>query len=352
MGILPNSMTFALMLRLYASREDQESFHLWWCKMDGGKVKPTLFVFRALMHQLSNLSHECENVVYLNAIGDFLRKYEPRNSATDSANFKNTKEYVAHLGRTVLDIMEARGIGSDTICLQNYLLLSQDPDHVIRALVLVEDAVSATSKRDESVGQDCVHLTSRLLHTLFTALDNSFPDGQRIRKLMVNIVKDLPNDLSEDAVAAYCAANDGYNALQLLRELLDVRCRLTDEHVLFFLTNCYTCESSSPASEDSRPRSANGMIVDMASLLCASETVTMEAGCLAFLIQHIVDLSKWQQRDGFEVSTQEETHAMKKLLVRAFAHFSIPQVTEFLSKVIARDDLVHVTSIIDELQGV
>uniref|UniRef100_M4B279 Pentacotripeptide-repeat region of PRORP domain-containing protein n=1 Tax=Hyaloperonospora arabidopsidis (strain Emoy2) TaxID=559515 RepID=M4B279_HYAAE len=350
MEITPNSMTFALMLRLYANREDQESFHLWLGRMDESKVKPTLFVFRALMHQLSNLSHDCENRMYVDAIGDFLHEYQSVPSAINSANIKNTREYVANLGRTALDIMEARGIGPDTICLQNYLLLSQDPDHVIRALVLVEDAVSATSERGEDTAQGCVHLTSRLLHTLFTALDN-YPDGQRMRKLLVQIVKDLPTDLSEDAIAAFCAANDGQNALQLLQELLDSKCSLSDEHVLFFLTNSYTCELSSPASGDSRPKSANGMIVDMVSLLCASETVAMEAGCLAFLIQHIVDLSKWQQQDGFDVSTQEEIDAMKKLLVRAFAHFSISQVTEFLSKVIARDDLVHVISVLDELQG-
>lgn len=242
-------------------------------------------------------------------------------------------------------------MGPDTLCLQNYLLLSQKPDHVARVLALVEDAMSATNEDDEDCAQDCVNLTPRLLHTLFTALDN-FPDGQRVRKLLIEIMRYLPSDFSEDALAAYCAANEGYHALQLLRELLDAKCLLKDEHVLFFLTNSYTCESSSLVSENSRPRSGYGVIVEMASLLCESETVTMEATCLAFLIQHVVELSKWQQRDVYEISTQEEIDAMKKLLVRAFAHFSITQVTEFLSKVIDKDDLVHVMSVLDELQGV
>ncbi|CAH0492422.1 unnamed protein product [Peronospora farinosa] len=350
MKMLPNSMTFALMLRLYANRGNQESFHSWWCKMDESKVKPTLFVFRALMQQLCNLSLDCEDLAYLNAIGDFFRTRQPRYSISAVVNDENTTEYAAELGRIALNIMEGCGMGPDTICLQNYLLLSQEPDHVAHVLVLVENTMAAINEHDENTAKECVHLTPRLLHTLFTAL-STFPDGQRVRKLLIQIVKDLPSDLSEDAIAAFCAANDGYHALQLLCELLDAKICLNDDHVLFFLTNSYTCESSTQKSQHSRPRSAYGVIVDMASRLCESETVTMEAGCLAFLIQHVVDLSKWQQQDVFETATQDEIHAMKKLLVRAFAHFPISQVTKFLSKVIAEDDLVHVVSVLDELQG-
>ncbi|OWZ20953.1 putative mitochondrial protein [Phytophthora megakarya] len=318
MNILPNSMTYALMLRLYASREDQGAFHMWLRRMEDAKVKPTLFVFRALMHQLSHLSVDCED------------------------------QYAAELGRVVLDIMEGRNMRPDTLCLQHYLLLCQEPDHVARAFASVEAAMSATSEDD---AHDCVQLTPRLLHTLFTALGN-FPDSQRVRKLLIEIVRELPSDLSEDALAAYCATNDGYHALQLLRELLDSKCALNDEHILFFLTNSFTCDSASTEFENARPRSSYGGIVDIADLLYGSDTVKMEAACLAFLIKHVVELSKWQHRDVYEVSTQEEIKAMKKLLVRAFSQFSISQVTEFLSKVIDKDDLVHVASVLDELQGV
>eukprot|EP00644_Phytophthora_capsici_P009678 jgi/Phyca11/118100/e_gw1.35.194.1 len=313
--ILPNSMTYALMLRLYARREDQEKFHVWWRRMDDAKVKPTVFIFRALMQELSILSVECD-------------------------------DYAAEVGRVALDVMERRGMAPDTICLQNYLLLSQEPDHVARALKIVEHAMTT----DEDNAQECVHLSPRLLHTLFTALAN-FPDEFRVRKLLVEIVRVLPSDLSEDALAAYCAANDGHRALQLLRELVDAKCTLKDEHVLFFLTNSYTCETSSLETETSRPRSGHGVIVDMAELLCESDTVEMEAETLAFLIKHIVELSKWQQRDVYELSTQEEIKAMKMLLVRAFSHFSITQVTEFLSKVVDQDDFAHISSVLYELQG-
>ena len=350
MNMLPNSMTFALMLRLYANRGNQESFHSWWCKMDEGKVKPTLFVFRALMQQLCNLSHDCEDVAYLNAIEDFFRTRQSPDLIPAIVNVENTTEYAAELGRIALNVMEGCGMSPDTICLQNYLLLSHEPDHVAHVLALMENTMAAINKHDEYTAKECVHLTPRLLHTLFTALSN-FPDGQRVRKLLIQIVKDLPSDLSEDAVAAFCAANDGYHALQLLRELLDAKICLTDDHVLFFLTNSYTCESSSQKSQHSRPRSAYGVLVDMASRLSESDSVKMEAGCLAFLIQHVVELSKWQQQDVFEPATQDEIHAMKKLLVRAFAHFPISQVTEFLSKVIAEDDLVHIVSVLDVLQG-
>ncbi|KAG7386679.1 hypothetical protein PHYPSEUDO_015359 [Phytophthora pseudosyringae] len=349
MHILPNSMTYALMLRLYASREDQENFHTWWCRMEEAKVKPTLFVFRAMMHQLRNLTLDCENPAYMHTIAEFLQRRQVGDCIKSITDTKNTREYAAKLARVALDIMEGRGMGPDTICLQNYLLLSQEPGHVARALAFVEDSMSAANEDDENSVQDCVHLTPRLLHTLFTALRN-FPEGQRVRKLLIEIVRDLPSDLSEDALAAYCAANDGHDALQLLRELLDAKCDLKDDHVLFFLTNSYTCEASSLETETSRPRSGRGVIVDMAALLGESDAVTMEAACLAFLIQHIVELSKWQQRDVYERSTQEEIDAMKKLLVRAFSHFSITQVTEFLSKVIDRDDLVHIVSVLDELQ--
>ncbi|ETL44926.1 hypothetical protein L916_04877 [Phytophthora nicotianae] len=350
MKIRPNSMTLALMLRLYASREDQENFHSWWCRMEEAKVKPTVHIFGVLLRQLGSLSVDCEDVAYLNAIGGFLMERLHGNSIQSIKNVGSRREYAAELGRAVLDIMEGRGMNPDTICLQNYLLLSQEPEHVACALAFVEDAMSATNQDDGRSAQDCVELTPRLLHTLFIALSN-FPDGQRVRNLLIRIVRDLPNELSEDAVAAFCAANNGHHALQLLRELLDAQCALKDEHVLFFLTNSYTCEASSVETETSRPRSGNGVIVGMASLLCKSETVKMEAGCLAFLIKHVVELSKWQQRDVYETSTQEEIDAMKKLLVRAFSDFSINQVTEFLSKVIDRDDLVHVVSVLDELQG-
>lgn len=349
MKMLPNSMTYALMLRLYANREDQEKFHTWWRRMEDANVKTTLFVFRALMQHLSNLSVECEDVSYLHAINSFLQRQQTEGSDASRITVENIKEYAAKLGRTALDIMEGRGMAPDTICLQYYLLLSQEPDHVARALAFVEDSLSSANGDDQDNLHDVVQLTPRLLHTLFTALGN-FPDDQRVRRLLIDIVKYLPSDLSEDALAAYCAANDGYHTLQLLRELLDQKCPLKDEHVLFFLTNSYTCEASALETEESRPRSGNGVIVDMAALLCEGETVTMEAGCLAFLIKHVVDLSKWQQRDTFEVSTQEEIEAMKRLLVRAFSHFSIAQVTEFLSKVIDRDDLVHIMSVLDELQ--
>ncbi|GMF31453.1 unnamed protein product [Phytophthora lilii] len=349
MKILPNSMTYALMLRLYANREDQERFHTWWCRMEDANVKTTVFMFRALMHQLSNLGTDCEDLEYLSTIGNFLQRNHCGSSVKSTVNVENTKEYAAQLGHTVLDIMNERGMGPDTICLENYLLLSQEPDHVARVLALVENTVSA-AKSDENSVRDGVQLTPRLLHTLFTALGN-FPDSPRVRKLLVEIVRELPSDLSEDALAAYCAANDGYYALQLLRELVDARCPLKDEHVLFFLTNSYTCEDSSIETENSRPRSGNGVIVDMVMLLCESETVTLEASCLAFLIQHVVELSKWQQRDAYEMSTQEEIDAMKKLLVRALSHFSLSQVTEFFSKVIDKDDLVHVNSVLEELQA-
>ncbi|GMF25438.1 unnamed protein product [Phytophthora fragariaefolia] len=348
--MVPNSMTYALMLRLYANREDQEGFQSWWRKMEEANVKTTLFIFRALMHHLSNLSVDCEDVAYLHTIDSFLRRSLPGNSKTDRMTVENTNEYAAELGRTALDIMEDRGMGPDTMCLQNYLLLSQEPDHVARALVFVEDALSSANGNDLDNAQGIVQLTPRLLHTLFTALGD-YPDGKRVQKLLIKIVKYLPSELSEDALAAYCAANEGYHAVQLLRELLGEKCPLKDEHVLFFLTNSYTCETSSFETEKSRPRSGNRVIVDMTALLCESEDVTMEAACLAFLIQHIVELSNWQQRDGFEVSTEEEIVAMKKLLVRAFSHFSITQVTEFLSKVVEKDDLVHVMSVLDELQG-
>ncbi|KAG2771382.1 hypothetical protein PC129_g10499 [Phytophthora cactorum] len=350
MEILPNSMTYALMLRLYASREDQEKFHTWWCRMEEAKVKPTVYVFGVLLRQLGCLSVDCEDVTYLNTIAEFLKQRLHKNSIKTIVNVASRKEYAAELGRAVLDIMEGRGMQPDTVCLQNYLLLNQEPEHVTRALAFVEDAMSATNQEDENSAQDCFELTPRLLHTLFTALGN-FPDGQRVRNLLIRVVRDLPSELSEDAVAAFCAANDGLHALQLLRELLDAKCALNDEHVLFFLTNSYTCEASSVETETCRPRSGNGVIVDVASLLCGSETVKMEAACLAFLIKHVVELSKWQQRDVYEVSTQEEIDAMKKLLVHAFSDFSITQITEFLSKVIERDDLVHVMSVLDELQG-
>ncbi|KAF1792364.1 Tetratricopeptide-like helical domain [Phytophthora cactorum] len=350
MEILPNSMTYALMLRLYASREDQEKFHTWWCRMEEAKVKPTVYVFGVLLRQLGCLSVDCEDVTYLNTIAEFLKQRLHKNSIKTIVNVASRKEYAAELGQAVLDIIEGRGMQPGTVCLQNYLLLSQEPEHVTRALAFVEDAMSTTNQEDENSAQDCFELTPRLLHTLFTALGN-FPDGQRVRNLLIRVVRDLPSELSEDAVAAFCAANDGLHALQLLRELLDAKCALNDEHVLFFLTNSYTCEASSVETETSRPRSGNGVIVDVASLLCESETVKMEAACLAFLIKHVVELSKWQQRDVYEVSTQEEIDAMKKLLVHAFSDFSITQVTEFLSKVIERDDLVHVMSVLDELQG-
>ncbi|KAL4158414.1 hypothetical protein PRNP1_004190 [Phytophthora ramorum] len=350
MKILPNSMTYALMLRLYANREDQESFHTWWCRMEDAKVKTTLFVFRALMQQLCILSVDCEDLMYLHIIGDFLQRSRPVRSISESSiNAKNTREYAAELGRAALDIMEGRGMGPDTICLQHYLLLGQEPDHVSRVMSVVEDAMSATILDDQDRLPNTVQLTPRLLHTLFTALGN-FPNGQRVRKLLLDIVENLPSDLSEDAVAAYCASNDGIDALQLLRELLEANCSLKDEHVLFFLTNSYTCESSSLETENSRPRSGHGVIVDMAKLLCESETVTIEAASLAFLIQHVVELSKWQQRDEHDVSTQNEIGAMKKLLVRAFSHFTIAQVTKFLLKVINKEDLVHVESVLQELR--
>ncbi|KAJ8526198.1 hypothetical protein ON010_g14981 [Phytophthora cinnamomi] len=348
MKMLPNSMTYALMLRLYANREDQDSFHNWWCKMEEANVKTTRFVFRALMQHLSNLSVDCEDVTYLNTIDSFLQRNHAGGLNAGRMTVENTKEYAAELGRTALNIMEGQGMGPDTICLQYYLLLSQEPDHVARALAFVEDALSSANG-DDPDDPDIVQLTPRLLHTLFTALGN-YPDGQRVRKLLVDIVKFLPSDLSEDALAAYCAANDGYHAVQLLREMLEDKCSLKDEHVLFFLTNSYTCEASSLDTDKSRPRSGNGVIVDMAALLCESEAVAMEAGCLAFLIKYVVELSKWQQRDTFEVSTQEEIEAMKRLLTRAFSHFSVTQVTEFLSKVIDRDDFVYIVSVLDELQ--
>ncbi|KAG2514681.1 hypothetical protein JM18_007931 [Phytophthora kernoviae] len=279
-----NSMTYALMLRLYANQENQASFHWWWCKMEEAKVKMTVFMFRALMYQLKTLSLDCEDPAYLADIARFLQHDLPEISisAEGSADGTDIKQIAAELGRTTLDTME---------------------------------------------------------------------DEQRVRKLLIGIVQDLPSDLSEDALAAYCASNDGTQALLLLRNLLATGYPLTDEHVVFFLTNSYTVEDSTSEFENSRPRSKNGVIVDMAALLLENEAVTMEAGCMSFLIRQIVELSNWQQRDAFEASTQEEIHVMKLMLVRAFSNFSAPQVTEFLSKVVDEHDLVHVQSVIAELQN-
>lgn len=351
MQIVSNSMTYALMLRLYSRREDQYNFHTWWRRMAQANVKHTLYIFRALMHQLSVLSVDCENVEYLNSFASFLAQKPLKSVNSGATTIKSIREYAAELGGIALDVMDNHGLGPDAICLQNYLLLSQDPTHVARVLACVENAIAAVEKNTEGSDYNCGLLTSRLLHTLFTAL-GTFPDGQRVRQLLVRIVKDLPSEVSEDALAAFCAANNCLPALQLLRELLDSKCDLQDGHILYFLTNSYSCEASAVESKTSRPRSGDGVIVDMVSLLCASKHVKLEASCFAFLIRHIVDLSKWQERDVYEIITQEEIESMKKLLVHAFSAFSITQVQEFLAKVVDKDDLRHLKSVLDELQPV
>ncbi|TDH67157.1 hypothetical protein CCR75_009714 [Bremia lactucae] len=350
MKILPNSMTYALMLRLYSSQEDQVNFYAWWCRMEQANVKPTLYVFRALMRHLSYLSIIRDSVTSLNTFAVFLEQRQCRNEIEGAKNNESTKDFAARLGQGVLDKMSSRRMRPDAICLQNYLLLSQESDHVARALDNVEDAISARLENGIQSVEDCVDLTPRLLHTLFTALAG-FPDGQRVRELLVQIVKVLPSDLSENALAAFCAANDGLHALQLLRELLDGYCALTDEHVYFFLTNSYTCEASTVETETSRPRSGDGVIVDIAALLCANAAVTMKVECISFLMHHIVKLSKWQQRGGYEVSTQMEIDSMKKLLAHAFSTFSVTQVQAFLGKVIHKDDHCYLESILIELQN-
>ncbi|KAL7686077.1 putative tetratricopeptide-like helical domain superfamily [Plasmopara halstedii] len=348
--IIPNSMTFALMLRLYSHLEDQINFNKWWSRMEQANVKPTIYIFRSLMRQLNVLSVKCENEAYLESFASFLQHKSIRYQSEKAIKFENARKYAAHLGRIALDVMEQCEIDPDALCLQNYLLLSQDSHHVARVLDSVEDAISVFQRDSNDDNQDYGLLSPRLLHTLFTTLTN-FPDGRRVQNLLVQIVRDLPSDISEDALAAFCAANDGIHALQLLRELLNANCALSDEHILYFLTNSYTCKTSTLETETSRPRSGDHVIVDMAMLLCESKNVMMEASSLTFLIQQVVELSKWQERDVYEKSTQEEIDSMNKLLVRAFLEFSVSQVQDFLVNVVNPDDLVYFDSIFDELQA-
>lgn len=327
LGVVPNSMSYALMLRLCAKREDQAGFHLWASEMATANVKLTVFAIRAVLAHLETLDGECESPDYLRSVATLLGADDPLS--------------VEELARCAMDRLEAMGHATDTMCLQNYLGLSQDPAHTTRVLAILEAAA------------DDVALTSRFLHTLFLSV-GAHPDRARVRRLLLHLKPKISRGLFEDALAAYCSCNDGETTLALLQELLATDDHaLRDEQVLLFLASCYSQiddDAEVEGDEPSKPQHGGQPLIEMCELLAQHDDVSLAASTVAFLVQQVVQLVNDSSSSG-DSATQLEVDALQTLLTKALGHFSGDQVRSFLAQVVGERDLPHFEPVLQRLRA-
>ncbi|GAB9465428.1 putative mitochondrial protein [Globisporangium polare] len=328
-----NSMTYSLMLRLYADKENAENFREWCDKMTEAQVKTTVFTFRAVLQHLKTLASQDDHQKhYLQSINELLEL----NLGDDELH------HADRIGRHILDTMERRGIAPDALCFEYFLRLSQDPQHATRVLSVLETA-------------DGFHFSSNFLHALFVTLGDH-PERARVREFLVKCVEDLPRGLSDDALVAFCSSSDGESALQLLETLLNTtEYELVDDQLVLFLMSV---TPSSEASDDEGGQQdavvwtsdSNGRLARTAELLIDADAA-LESASMAFLIQQIVGLSKTLEQ-GRVVATggmQADLEVLRSLLAYALSSYSREQVHEFLSQVVQQADFVHIESVLRAL---
>lgn len=337
MKVLLNSMTYSLMLRLYADKENVESFHEWCDKMAAANVKTTLFTFRAVLQHLKTLSSENydeDPERYLRSINTLLKL----NLDDDEAR------HVDRIGRHILDTMERRGLAPDALCFEYFLRLSQSPEHVTRVLSVLEKT-------------DGFHFSTNFLHALFVVL-GGHPERARVHAFLIKCVEDLPRGLSDDALVAFCSSCDGESALQLLETLLQTsEYELVDDQLVLFLMSIAPASNELSDGGDDEEEDAvvwksdsNGRLPRVTTLLIDADA-SLESASMAFLIQQIVGLSKTLQQQGQNLNAGviEDLEAMRSLLAHALSSYSREQVREFLSQVVQQTDFCHIESVLRAL---
>lgn len=361
LDVVPNSMSYALMLRLYATTENQAGFHSWVTRLAavsapsnrGGGVKVTVFALRSVLEHLVTLERSCESSEYFEAVADLLQVPKDDNLTAE------------HLAQVALERVALTGHPTDTLSLQYFLLVSQDPAHTARVLSIIEEAL------DQADDDKQLTLSSRFLHTLFAATGRSHP--ARARALLVRMHEVLPRTLLGDALAAYCSCSSSTQTLGLLRDLLaSGSYEVDDDHVLLFLASCYSNSGSSDSyrrfqtpsededgqfeqEEDDDENDVSEVVerdpvdseaaIEVCALLQTQDSSVLQASTVAFLVQQVVSLSTPLQ--SMSMMTRREVDALLALLAHAFSNFPPEQIREFVSQVVAREDIELFASIID-----
>ncbi|TYZ60326.1 hypothetical protein PybrP1_010819, partial [[Pythium] brassicae (nom. inval.)] len=332
LGVAFNSMTYALMLRLYADKELQASFHEWSERMAGAGAKITIFTYRAVLKHLKSLSSGgCEDPAYFVSIQRLLGLNVDEASGGDA-------DLAVRIGGLVLDAMERRGL-VDALSLEYYLRLSPDLRHTSRVLRILEAASE-------------FQFSSNLLYTLFAAL-GSHPESARVRAFLIRILEELPRELSDDALTAYCSSTSSANALALLETLLlEADYEVADEQLVLFLVGIAPPDSNESGEALAVPPSSDGRLPRLARVLKDADA-TLGSGSMAFLIQRVIGLSKCQQQQlvasGGNAGLDADLDAVSDLLVYALNSYSPEQVREFLSKVVPQADFWCLERILDAL---
>lgn len=333
MNMLFNSMTYSLMLRLFAQREDSLNFQIWCDKMAHANVKRTVFTYRAVLSHLPVLMTEAwRDRTLVQSIQRLL-------GLTDSELSPVTDAMA--LAETVLTAMAEQGLAPDALCLEQYLRLASSQPSIdqselaLRVLAILESASE-------------FQFTSTFLYALFVSLGNS-PQGDRVRTFLIECLEALPQQHADDALAAYCSANDAEETLLLLQELLDQQHEIEDQHVLLFLTSTVVSDENATKHPDTSHSSGQSALTRMCELLVqSSDSVQLESSSMAFLIKQIIALSGDSTRS---LEQDQELDATQRLLVCALRDFSSDRVREFLTQVVASDDFHHMESVLAALEA-
>lgn len=331
-----NSMTYSLLLRLYAAKENHESFHYWSERMASANVKITLFTYRAVLQHLKALSgSECEKPAYFEAIFRLL-------DLSVDADAEDNTQRVIRIGGLILDRMERRGL-TDALSLEYYLRLSPDPHHATRVLSILEAA-------------DAFEFSSNLLYALFVTL-GGHPESARVRAFLLKCLKELPAGEADDALTAYCSTCSRDDALALLEKLVQCDYELADNQVVLFLVNIAPPDADVSGEPLTVPLSSGGQLSRLALLLNEADA-SLGSGSMAFLIQRVIELSKFEQQQQhvitglseWDAALAADLDAMRDLLTHALSSYSSEQVREFLSQVVPRADLWCLESVLRALE--
>lgn len=329
MKLVFNSMTYSLMLRLFAQCEDSLNFQVWCDKMTNANVKRTVFAYRALLSHLPLLMKNAQrDRTFIHSIQRLLN--------LSKSDLSRTTDVMA-LAEVVLESMAAQGLAPDALCLEHYLRLASSqpsidqPMYALRVLEILENASE-------------FEFTTTFLYALFVSLGNS-PEGYRVRKFLIECLDTLPQ--ADDALVAYCSANDAEETLLLLQELLDQEHEIEDQQVLLFLTSTVVSGENATEQPVTSHLSGQSALARMCDLLVqSSDLVQLESSSMAFLIKQIVALSSSTRA----TEQENELEAVQRLLVCALRDYSSDQVRQFLTLVVSRENLRHLQSVLAALE--
>ncbi|TMW62515.1 hypothetical protein Poli38472_005133 [Pythium oligandrum] len=315
-----NSMTYSLMLDLYAKQKYHDKVILWCERMEEANAKLTVFTYRALLQHLCGLHEQKVS----DDIASFAEAIADLTSMGELAAYKDA----ADLGRKILDAMDRQGFGLDVASLEHYVNLSQTEGSLASVFDRLETAASP------------LPITADFLHAVFLAVTEYVPSlHPRLRRFLMRCVEEQPQEIVLESIGAYCSSSSPSESLELFQLLVNHNYELEDEHFVVFLASCAVSDGQS-GSESSAELSVEHLremcqIVEERDLLLGAASVT-------FLMQSMLTLLRSNKQYSTDV-----VDIIKRLLSSALEGSSRDELRAFLTQIMSDPrDLARIDDIL------